>query len=111
MNTILLEAFTDFAKAITFDTTAQPVTGAALNLLNNPTVLIAAGILIVVTIFLLFFLKKVIINSILGGLIWGVSVFVFNVQLPQIPSFVIAILFGPAGIGAMLILKFFGLIV
>jgi heme/copper-type cytochrome/quinol oxidase subunit 2 len=111
MKAFVLDLFSDFAKGVNFESAAEPVTTQAIQLLNNPTILIIAIILIAVTIFILFFLKKVIINSILGGIIWGVSTFIFHVDLPLIPSFVIAVLFGPAGIGAMLLLKFFGLLV
>ena len=110
MSTILLETFTDFASGTIFGAAPSAAT-QAINLINNPTVLVAGIILIAVTIFLLFFLKKVIVNSILGGIIWVVSVVIFHVELPMIPSFVIAVIFGPAGIGAMLLLKFFGLLV
>ncbi|MFA5931296.1 MAG: hypothetical protein WC821_03210 [archaeon] len=110
MNPILLEGFNDFASGINFQVPTESVTTQAINFVSNPTVLVAAVILIVVTIFLLFFLKKIMINSILGGLIWGASIFFFHVELPLIPSFVISIMFGPAGIGAMLLLKFFGLL-
>ena len=110
MNLIMLDAFNDFAKGINF-TLPQDTTTQALTLFNNPTIIIAAVILIVITIVLIFFLKKIMINSILGGLIWATSIFFFHVELPLIPSFVISVLFGPAGIGAMLLLKFFGLLV
>ncbi|MFA5125506.1 MAG: hypothetical protein WC462_00705 [archaeon] len=110
MNALILDIFTEFAKGVNFGATAEPATTQAMQILNNPAILITAIILIAATIFILFFLKKVIINSVLGGIIWGVSVIVFHVELPLIPSFVIAILFGPAGMGAMLLLKFFGLL-
>jgi len=110
MGAIILEAFTDFASGTIFGA-APDAAAQAINLINNPTVLVAGIILIAVTIFLLFFLKKVIVNSVLGGIIWIVSVVIFHVELPMIPSFVIAVIFGPAGIGAMLLLKFFGLLV
>jgi hypothetical protein len=113
MNLILLEGVTDFAQGVDLGNTAQQVTqgagSAAINLLGNPIILVAAIILIVLTLVMVLHLKKVIENSILGGLLWAISVFFFHVSLPPIPSFVIAIIFGPAGIGAMLILKFFGL--
>jgi len=111
MNTILLDIASDFAKGVDFNSAAQPVAEAAGNVISfvNPTILIAAVILIAVTIFLLLFLKKIIMNSVLGGILWAISVFVFNAQLPLIPSFVISVIFGPAGLGAMIILKFFGL--
>lgn len=109
MNTIILDAFSDFAKGMSFTLPTEPTIQVA-NSLSNPLMLVAAVILIAVTIFLFFFLKNIIMNTILGGLLWAISTFVFNVQLPFIPSLVIALIFGPAGIGAMLILKFFGLL-
>lgn len=110
MNPIILDAFSDFASGINFQLPTESVTTQAINFVSNPTILIAAIILIAVTIFLLFFLKKIMVNSILGGLIWATSIFFFHVELPLIPSFVISVMFGPAGIGAMLLLKFFGLL-
>ncbi|MFA6064675.1 MAG: hypothetical protein WCW44_00250 [archaeon] len=112
MNTIILDIVSDFAKGVDFNSAAQPVAEAAGNVISfvNPTILIAAVILIAVTIFLLFFLKKIITNSILGGILWLISTFIFHAELPLIPSFVVSVIFGPAGLGALIILKFFGLI-
>ncbi len=76
----------------------------------NIELVILVIILIAITIFIAFFLKKVIVNSILGGIIWALAVFVFKVQLPLIPSFVISVLFGPAGIGTLLLLSALGLL-
>ncbi|NMA44276.1 MAG: hypothetical protein GX950_00475 [Candidatus Diapherotrites archaeon] len=70
-------------------------------------------ILIAITIIIMFYLKKIIVNSVLGGVIWFVAVFVFNVQLGPtlfIPSFVISVIFGPAGIGTILLLLALGII-
>jgi hypothetical protein len=115
MDALLLDILSDFAKSVNFDqtaqTTAQGAAQQAIIFLNNPAVLVAGIILIAVTIFLLFFLKKIIVNSILGGIIWGISTAIFHVELPLIPSFVVSVIFGPAGIGAMLLLKFFGLLI
>ncbi len=111
MSIVILDLFSDFAKGINFNQPVTDATNIGLSLVGNPTVLIIAIVLIAATIFLFFFLKKIITNSILGGIIWFVSIYIFHVQLPLVPSFVISVLFGPAGIGAMLLLKFFGLLV
>ncbi|MBI4044320.1 MAG: hypothetical protein HY392_01280 [Candidatus Diapherotrites archaeon] len=66
-------------------------------------VLLAAGILV------FMFLKKAIVNSILGIIVWGIAVYGFNTQLAFWPSLLISALFGPAGIGAILILRFFNI--
>jgi hypothetical protein len=107
MQILLLDLFSDFAKGASFGFT-EPTTSASL--LFNPFVLGIGVALILATIFIIFFLKKVVTNSIIGGVIWFVSVFIFKVELPLLPSFVISVLFGPAGIGAMLLLKFFGML-
>ncbi len=76
----------------------------------SPEIILIGIALIAATIFIGFFLKKVVMNSILGGVIWFVSVVIFKVELPFIPSLVISLLFGPAGIGTMILLAAFGLI-
>ena len=75
-----------------------------------PEFLIIGIILIIATIVIIFFLKKIIINSILGLIVWALAVFVFKVSLPLIPSLAVGIIFGPAGIGVMMALKVFGLL-
>jgi len=106
MNMLLLETFTDFAKGLTFGLPSS----AALSLASNPNVLVAGIVLIIVSAVIFFFLKKFIGNAILGGIAWALTIFVFHIPLPLIPSIVVAVLFGPAGIGVMLLLKFFGII-
>ena len=77
----------------------------------NPPIFMIVGIgLIIVTLFILFFLKKFIMNSIFGGIIWAIAVLVLKINLPIIPSLVVSIIIGPAGIGTMLLLNAFGLI-
>ena len=77
----------------------------------NPPIFIVVGIvLIIATLFILFFLKKFIMNSIFGGIIWAVTVLILKIELPVIPSLVVSIIIGPAGIGTMLLLNAFGLI-
>lgn len=105
---ILLDLFNEFAKGMSF---TLPEASSTFSFLFNPTVLIIAIALIAATIFILFFLKKMITNSILGGIVWAISIYLFKAELPLIPSFVISIVIGPAGIGTMLLLKFFGLLV
>lgn len=78
----------------------------------NPPLFIIIGIgLIIATIIIIFFLKKMIINSILGGVIWFIVVIIFKVNLPLVPSLIISLIIGPAGLGTMLLLNAFGLLV
>ena len=88
---------------------AENVGSAALELVGNPTILIGGIVLVVAAIVIFFFLKKIIVNSILGIAAWLVLTYVFHVELPLVASLAISIIFGLAGIGAMLVLKFFGL--
>ena len=66
--------------------------------------------LILATLLILWFLKKFIVNTLLGLGAWGIALFVFHVPLPFYPSLAISLLFGPAGIGVLLMLKAFGAI-
>ncbi|MBN2127153.1 MAG: hypothetical protein JW703_02040 [Candidatus Diapherotrites archaeon] len=80
-----------------------------INLSGNWLVFAVGLILIIAAIAVILSLKKIIINSVLGLIGWAVTVFVFKVSLPFIPSLVISVIFGLAGIGVMLLLKFFGI--
>jgi len=77
---------------------------------GNYVWLIGAVILILITLGILNFIKNFIVNSVLGLIAWGLLIFAFDVQLPFIPSLVISIIFGPAGTGTLLLLKFFGVL-
>ena len=88
---------------------AENMGNAALGLAGNPIVLIGGIILVIAAFVIFFFLKKIIINSVLGIAAWVLLTYVFHVELPFIPSLAISIIFGLAGIGAMLVMKFFGL--
>ncbi len=107
MSIILLDAFAEFAKGLSFSFPAEQAANVAMAM--NPSVLIAGIILIIVSIIIFFVLKKMIEHAILGAISWAIAIFVFNIQLPLIPSLVISIVMGPAGLGAMLLMKFMGL--
>ncbi len=88
---------------------AESAGSAALSLAGNPIILVGGIILVIAAIVIFFFLKKIIINSILGIAAWVILTYVFQVELPFIPSLAISVIFGLAGIGAMLVMKFFGM--
>lgn len=88
---------------------AENIGKGALELAGNPAILIGGIILVIAAILIFFLLKKIIINSILGIAAWLILTFVFQVELPFIPSLAISVIFGLAGIGALLLMKFFGL--
>ena len=92
---------------------ASPITntaGNAVNLLAGNFQLLAAGIcLIIIAFILVLMVKRIIVNSILGLIAWALIVFVLKIDLQLIPTLVISVIFGLAGVGAVLLLKFFGI--
>ena len=80
------------------------------SMVGDPKIL-ALGIgLIIVTLVVVYFIKKIIINSVLGLIAWAVLKYYFQVELPFIASLAVSAIFGLAGVGTLLILKFFGVI-
>jgi len=83
---------------------------AAMQFAGNPMVL-AGGIgLVIAAALVFFFIKKVIINSVLGAIVWAIIYFGLGIKLPAIASLAVSIIFGPAALGVMLVLRFFGII-
>ena len=72
--------------------------------------IIPAIVLIAISIFVFFFLKKIIVNSILGAIIWAGATFLLGMIPFSIPYFVVSIIFGPAGVGVIIFLRVIGVI-
>lgn len=103
-----------FASNVDFNNPIVSETVSILpeSLLPDPFFLIIIGLILIgVTIFILFFLKKFIMNSVLGLILWAIVTFIFNIELPFIPSLVVSVVIGPAGVGTMLLLNAFGILV
>jgi len=84
-------------------------TDKVINLVHNPKILILGVILIGVTLLIMYFLKKFIINSIIGVI--GLFILtLIGIKLPFVITLIITAVFGLAGLGTVLILKFFGII-
>lgn len=83
---------------------------AAMQLAGNPAVLIGGIVLVIAAALIFLFLKKIIVNSILGVIAWALLYYAIGVELPLLPSLAVSIIFGLAGIGAMLLLKFFSML-
>jgi len=88
---------------------AGVVSGQIANFVGDPKILLIGLGLVVLTVVIIFFLRKIIINSVLGIAAWAILVYVFEVDLPLFPSFVLSAVFGLAGIGCILVLKFLGI--
>lgn len=78
---------------------------------SNPSLLVTGVILIIGAILILCFIKKIVVNSILGFVAWILfMVFVGVDPALTIPSLAVSVIFGLAGVGVLLVLKFFGVI-
>ena len=106
MGIFLLQASDAVATA---GSAGSAIAEKGLQLAGNPTILAAGIVLIIAAVLIFVFLKKIVVNSIAGLIVWAIVSFVFHIELPFIPSLVISIVFGLAGIGALLLAKFMGL--
>jgi hypothetical protein len=98
-----------FLLADNFAQGTQMVQEAATEVIPlPPEYILPAIVLVIATVFIFFFLKKIIVNSVLGVVALLAANFIFNMQLPWISSIVISIIFGPAGVGVMIVLRIFG---
>lgn len=79
------------------------------NFIGDPTILIAGIVLIIAAVIIFMVLKKIIVNSIAGLIVFGILHFVVGIELPFIPTLIVTAIFGLAGIGVMLVLHFLGL--
>jgi hypothetical protein len=76
----------------------------------NPILLVYAVVLIILTVIFIRFLKNVIVNSVIGVVALLFLYYVLNIKLPFILTLIVTVIFGPAGLGVMLVLKFFGVV-
>jgi len=84
-------------------------TTKVLSFVGEPWVLASAIIFIIIAVILAIVLKKVIINSLLGLVAWAIA-WMIGIKLPFIASLIVSAIFGLAGIGAMLLLRFLGVL-
>ena len=87
---------------------AQGIGSAAQTLAGNWQILAGGIILIAAAVLIFLFLKKLAINSALGLIAFAILIFAFKIDLPFIPTLVVSAIFGLAGIGVILVLKFLG---
>ncbi len=74
------------------------------------SLVIGGIVLIVAALFLIFILKRIVVNSILGIVAFVVIRFLLGIDLPFLPTLIVSLVFGLAGIGTMLLLYFLGLL-
>jgi hypothetical protein len=90
--------------------TAGKAAETAMQFAGDPTILLGGIGLVIAAVMIFLFLKKIVVNTILGVIGWAIVLFVLKIELPLIPSLAVSVIFGLAGIGAMLVLRFFGMI-
>lgn len=90
--------------------TAASAVESATQFAGDWRVLLFGILLIIGAVLVIMFIKKIIINSVLGLIVWGVLYFVLKVELPFIASLAVSAIFGLAGIGCLLLLKFLGIV-
>lgn len=84
--------------------------GGAVSQLNLDWSFVLIGIvLIIATVVIILVLKRIIINSILGIAAWAVLVFVLKIEMSFFPTLATSAIFGLAGVGVILVLKFLGI--
>jgi len=76
----------------------------------DPMLLLYALILIVLTVVFIKIFKNIIVNSIIGVVALLFLYYVLKIKLPFLITLLITAIFGPAGLGVMLVLKFFGIV-
>jgi len=85
--------------------------GAVASTVSGNWLLLLAGIIFVVAaVAIFFFIKKLIINTVLGLIAWAIIHFVFHIELPAIVTLIVTAIFGLAGLGVMVVLKFLGVV-
>ncbi|MFH0906121.1 MAG: hypothetical protein V1824_02180 [archaeon] len=83
-------------------------TSGVVNLVHHPLSLISGIILIIIAIIIIFFFGQFLINSIVGLIGFFICALI-GIKLPFIVTLIVTGIFGLAGLGVMLILKFFGI--
>ena len=73
-------------------------------------ILVIGILLIGITIWLLGLLKNIVLNSIFGALGFIVCYFFLGIKLPIYATIIASAIFGPAGLGVMLIFWFFEIV-
>ncbi len=80
------------------------------NFIGDPTLLVIGIVLIIAAAVIFLVLKKIIVNSIAGLVVFGIVKFIFGVNLPFIVTLIVTAIFGLAGIGVMMVLYFLGML-
>ena len=84
-------------------------TAGIINLVHNPISLITGIVFIIITVLILIFFGQFIVNGIIGLVVF-IILSLIGIKLPFVITLIVSAIFGLAGIGVMLILKFFGLV-
>lgn len=78
---------------------------------GNITWLLIGLVLVIAAVLVFIFIKnigKIIVNSVLGVVAWGFAYYILGVKMDFLISLAVSVVFGLAGVGVMLMLKFLG---
>lgn len=89
-------------------------TGAVETITNsiagNVSWLIIGIVFFVAAAIVISVLKNIVVNTALGLVGWGLLTYVFHIDLPFWASLLISAIFGLAGLGAIVVLAFLGIV-
>ena len=98
----------DLNSAVT--TAGSKAMDSANSVLHNPKILIIGVVLIVVAFVALYILKNILLNSIVGIAGFLICNYLLGISLPFTATMIVSAIFGAAGLGVILVLKFIGII-
>jgi hypothetical protein len=98
----------DLNTAVT--TAGNKAMDGASSLLHNPKALIIGIILIIAAVVILAVLKNILLNSIIGVAGFLICNYLLGISLPFSATIIVSAIFGAAGLGVILVLKFIGII-
>lgn len=91
--------------------TAEDVTTSITNSISGNVSWLLIGIaLFVAAAIVIYFLKNIVVNTALGLVGWIILTYFFHVNMPFWASLIVSAIFGLAGLGAMVVLGFLGII-
>lgn len=84
---------------------------AVKTIVNNPSFLVIGILLIAIAVVIFYFMKKIVVNTILGFIGWILLLVFVGIKASLIiPTLVVSVIFGLAGVGVLLLLMFLGVI-
>lgn len=87
-----------------------PIDTVTNTIAGNVSWLVIGIIFFAAAALVIHFLKNLVVNAVLGVVGWALLTYVFHVAMPFYPSLFVSAIFGLAGLGAMVVLGFLGIV-